>query len=147
LSGQPKCRGYGGEGLGDRAGDGVAAQRFGGNNHLDRTGAGAAMLIVDEEPGNPQAGERAPQGQRGFSVPVGQGTVRGDGTGSRRQAVDGLFQVAGARGRDLQRVGGIVARQHNSIAIRNDAAIGHGGHEGDAIILSARLEMLVLDNL
>ena len=38
-------------------------------------------------------------------------------------------------------------RQHHAIAIGNDAAIGHSGHDGDAVVLGPRLVMLVLDHL
>ena len=45
------------------------------------------------------------------------------------QAVDQLVQVATLGGRDFQRVGGVVARQHKSVAIKDQAPVGHDGHQ------------------
>ena len=63
------------------------------------------------------------------------------------QFADHVFQVGHLARGDFQRIGGIIVRQHHAIAVGNDAAIGHSGHDGDAVVLGPRLEMLVLDHL
>ena len=49
--------------------------------------------------------------------------------------------------RDLQRVGRIVGRQHDAVAVQDQAAVGHDRHDGGAVVLGLLGQVLVADHL
>ncbi len=64
------------------------------------------------------------------------------------ELVDGVVQRVLQLGRgDLQRVGGVVARQHHTVAIHDDAAVGLDRRHRDAVVLGLGRILLVLDRL
>ncbi|CAJ0798424.1 hypothetical protein LMG18090_03708 [Ralstonia mannitolilytica] len=65
-----------------------------------------------------------------------------------RELVDRVVQRVLQLGRrDLERVGGIVARQHHAVAVHDDAAVGLDGRDGDAVVFGLGRVLLVLDLL
>src|SRR6266545_6103409 len=60
---------------------------------------------------------------------------------------DRLVEVLHARRLDLERVRGVALRQHDAVAVGDDAAIGHNGHDRDAVRLGERLIVAMLDDL
>ena len=44
-----------------------------------------------------------------------------------RERVDRLVEILHARGLDLERVGGVALREHDAVAVGDDAAIGNDG--------------------
>mmetsp|Transcript_37511 Transcript_37511/g.87367 ORF Transcript_37511/g.87367 Transcript_37511/m.87367 type:complete len:447 (+) Transcript_37511:3636-4976(+) len=63
------------------------------------------------------------------------------------ERLDGAVQVDDLLGVDLERVGRVVAGQHDTVAVLDQAAVGHDGHDGDAVGLRALGEAVVLDDL
>ena len=51
------------------------------------------------------------------------------------QFLDRALHVAHLGGKDLQRVGRIVARQHHAVAVQDQAAVGRDRHDRDAVVL------------
>ena len=51
------------------------------------------------------------------------------------ELVDGALDVAHLARRDLQRVGRVVAREHDAVAVEDQAAVGHDRHDRDAVVL------------
>ena len=64
----------------------------------------------------------------------------------RGQLVDQRLQVAGFGGRDLERIGGVVVRQHGAVAIQDQPAVGDDGDDGDAVVLGQRMVVVVLQS-
>jgi len=64
-----------------------------------------------------------------------------------RQFVQRGLDIADLRGGDLQRVGGVVAREHHAVAVDDGAAVGHRGQQGDAVVLGARQVVVVAHDL
>ncbi|MNM80605.1 hypothetical protein D3C81_925770 [compost metagenome] len=63
----------------------------------------------------------------------------------RRQAFDGVVQRIGQLGRrDLQRVRRIVARQHDPVAVHDDAAVGLDRRHRDAVVLGLGRVLVML---
>ena len=56
-------------------------------------------------------------------------------------------QVGDLAGRQLQRVGGVVLRQHHAVAVQDQAAVGQDGHQRDAVVLRQRGKVFVLQHL
>ena len=65
----------------------------------------------------------------------------------RGQIGNGLFQVFDQRWRNLQRIGCEVVRQHDSVAVQNQAAIRDHGNDEDAILFGQRVVILMLNYL
>ena len=63
------------------------------------------------------------------------------------QGVDGGLQRPRFGGRDLQRVGRIVARQHDAIAVFDQTPVGHDGHDGGAVALGLGAQIVVAPDL
>ena len=61
--------------------------------------------------------------------------------------MDGVFQINGFRGRDLQRIGRIVGGQHHAVAVHNGAATGGQGQHGDAVVFCLSGQLFVLIHL
>ena len=55
--------------------------------------------------------------------------------------------VAGLGRRDLERIGGVVVRQHRAVAIEDQPAVGDDRDDGDAVVLGQRVVVLVLQHL
>ena len=65
----------------------------------------------------------------------------------RGQLVDRALEVGDLAGRDLQRVGGVVAREHDAVAVEDQAAVGRDRHDRDAVVLGLGVVVVVLDHL
>ena len=65
----------------------------------------------------------------------------------RRERVDQRVDVLDLARRDFQRVGGVVVREHDAVAIDDDAAVGHDGCDRDAVGFGQRAVVLVLHHL
>ena len=63
------------------------------------------------------------------------------------QLIDGGLHVLDLRGRDLQGVGRIVAREHNAVAIQNRAPGWHGGQDGCSVVFGLRHQIVVTNHL
>ena len=59
------------------------------------------------------------------------------------ETVDGVVDVIDARGIDLERIGGKVARQHLALAIDDGAPVGRDRHHRDPVVLGARVIVVV----
>ena len=64
-----------------------------------------------------------------------------------RQGINGLFQVFHLGARELQRIGRVVAGQHNAVAVQNLPAIGHDGHHRRAVALCTLGKSVVAHHL
>ena len=64
-----------------------------------------------------------------------------------RELVDQRLDVADLLGRDLERVGGVVVRDHDAVAVEDQAAVGNDRQHRDAVVLRQREVVLVLDHL
>ena len=58
-----------------------------------------------------------------------------------------LFNICDAGWRDLQRVGRVVRRQHDAVAVKNQPAIGHDGNDGGAVAFSLLAQVCMAVNL
>src|SRR6185503_3680121 len=56
-----------------------------------------------------------------------------------------LFPGLGRR--DLQRIGGIVVRQHRAVAVEDQTPVGNDWNDGDPVVLGERMVVLVLQDL
>src|SRR5947207_1170669 len=63
------------------------------------------------------------------------------------EPIDGLVEVPHARGGYFERVRRIALRQHDAVAIGDDAAIGNDRHDGDPIAFGERLIVPMLEDL
>ncbi len=63
------------------------------------------------------------------------------------QLVDRALQVGDLLRVQLERVGGVVAREHDAVAVGDDAAVGRLGLDIDAVRFGQLGEVLVLDDL
>ena len=63
------------------------------------------------------------------------------------ERVDRRVEILDPRRLDLERVGRVALREHDAVAVGDDAAIGHDRHDGDAISLGESLVVAVLDDL
>ena len=63
------------------------------------------------------------------------------------QRVDRRVEIGDLRGRQFQRVRRIALRQHDAVAIGDHAAVGHDGHDRDAIRFRQRAVVAVLEDL
>ena len=63
------------------------------------------------------------------------------------QRVDRFLQVAGLRRGDFQRERRIVARQHDTVAVGDDAAVGHDGNQRDPVVVGTGPVKVVLQEL
>ena len=61
-----------------------------------------------------------------------------------RKLVDQRIEILHFTRRDLERVGRIIVREDDAVTVDDDAAIGHDGHDRDAVGLGQRVIMRVL---
>ena len=73
--------------------------------------------------------------------------VRGRDFDQLGDVVYRVFHVIHLGRRDFQGVDEEVVRQHHAIAVQYQAAIGHDGHQRDAVALGQRLVVLVFKEL
>ena len=63
------------------------------------------------------------------------------------QVVDGLLQVGDLARGYFQGIRGVIARQHGTAAVEYESAVGHDGHNGDAVVLGLGAVVVVLHDL
>ncbi|EWS55907.1 hypothetical protein X551_01244 [Methylibium sp. T29] len=63
------------------------------------------------------------------------------------QRIDGALQVVDLRRRELQRVGRVVVRQHDAVAVEDQAAVRRDRQYRDAVALGARGQLVVPQHL
>src|SRR5690349_8760735 len=63
------------------------------------------------------------------------------------QLIDRLVEILDARRCDLERICRVTLREHDTVAIGDDATIGHDRHDRDTVRFRQRLEVRVLDDL
>ena len=63
------------------------------------------------------------------------------------QRGDRFVDIGNTRRRDLQRVGRIIRRQHDAVAVKNESAIGDDRNDGGAVALCLLVQVLVAINL
>ena len=64
-----------------------------------------------------------------------------------REVIDYGLDVSHLVRGDLQRVRGVVARQHHAVAVGDEAAVGYDGHDGNAVVLRFGLVVVMLHHL
>jgi hypothetical protein len=63
------------------------------------------------------------------------------------QRLDGFFEVADLGRRDFQCVGRVIGRQHDTVAVQDQATVGHDGDHRRAVALRLLIEVVMADHL
>ncbi len=113
--------------------------------------AGEAEL-VGREPRHLHVVEPGADGEAGKIVGLLQQLVEalavlGRNLDHGRQLIDQRLQVTHLRRRDLERIRSVVMRDHRTVAVQHQAAVGTDRNDGDAVVLGQRMVVLVLQNL